>query len=84
MSDFFPIRFYVSDQYVNSLFMRIQSIRLHVFFQKHVSSCLVFTFPDDQKYEIYLYGKIQENTNFSIIIIIAINFKKSNEIQHIK
>ena len=41
-------------------------------------------FPDDQKYEIYLYGKIQENTNFSIIIIIAINFKKSNEIQHIK
>ena len=56
--------YHIQDQYVNLLFMRIQSM-VHVFVLK---ACIMFTFPD-QKYQnddmIYLngYDKIQENTN---------------------
>ena len=67
MSNFF-IRFYVSDQYVNLLFMRIQSTLTCI-----LKACIMFTFPD-QNYQnddmIYLngYDKIQENTNFSLLL----------------
>ena len=55
--------YHIQDQYVNLLFMRIQSTLTCI-----LKACIMFTFPD-QKYQnddmIYLngYDKIQENTN---------------------